>query len=288
MKWTIKEIDFIKNNKHLYTCGELSKILGRSKESVEIKVHRLNIKIKKIVNETLVCKNCGKEFEAKISAKAKFCSSSCSATYSNLSRDKSSYNKSSESLKEYWRKQSLSPRICEKICVNCEKKFTKEYHKRKPQQKHCSKECRNESSSKKISKAQKELAKDLSRRLFLKDIGRKGGFGEKGYVSGIRYDSKFEKICFQFLIDHNIEFIPHKVLENSSKVSDLYLPKLNLYVELDGINREKRKYNLKSNYDRWLDKLSIYKSENLEYIIIYNFEEFKNMITRNYNIENKT
>lgn len=44
------------------------------------------------------CKNCGKEITSK-SAK-EFCSSSCAATYHNFRRDKSIYNKLSETLKK--------------------------------------------------------------------------------------------------------------------------------------------------------------------------------------------
>jgi hypothetical protein len=54
-------------------------------------------------------------------------------------------------------------------------------------------------------------------------------------------------------------------------------------VELDGINREKRKKWLKENYDYWLEKLKIYESEKLNYKIFYNFNDFKEYIKKSIN-----
>ena len=97
-------------------------------------------------------------------------------------------------------------------------------------------------------------------------------------VKGIKYSSNFEKECFEFLIENNIEFTPHKNIPNSSKISDIYFKNIDLYIELDGINREKKNKWLKDEYKYWLDKLEIYKKQKLNYKILYNFKEFKNFI----------
>jgi len=121
--------------------------------------------------------------------------------------------------------------------------------------------------------------KDINERIRLREIGRKGGFGKKGYTDkGTRYDSSFEKRCFEFLENNNIIFIPHKSLPESSKISDIYLPEKDLWVELDGINREQRKKYLGKDYDYWLDKLKQYKEKGLKYEIFYTYEEFINFM----------
>ena len=48
-----------------------------------------------------------------------------------------------------------------------------------------------------------------------------------------------------------------------------------MWIELDGIDREKRKNYAVAQYKRWTDKLNIYKKKNLNLKIIKNFEEFK-------------
>ena len=83
-----------------------------------------------------------------------------------------------------------------------------------------------------------------------------------------------------WLEENNIEFIPHKQIPNSSKLTDVYLPLNNLWVEIDGINREKNKKYLSTNYDRWKEKLGIYERENLDLIIVNNFDQFKEKLWR--------
>ena len=109
----------------------------------------------------------------------------------------------------------------------------------------------------------------------LRDIGRKGGFGKKGRTEGgTMYQSKFEEKCFDLLEKNNIIFEPHKNLPGSSKVSDIYFSDRNLWIELDGINREKKKEYLGKDYEYWLDKLQEYKDKKLDYMIFYTYKEF--------------
>jgi len=58
----------------------------------------------------------------------------------------------------------------------------------------------------------------------LAEIGRRGGFGTKGYLdSGIYYESLFEKQCFELIIENNINVEFHKQIPNSNKRTDIYL-----------------------------------------------------------------
>ena len=115
----------------------------------------------------------------------------------------------------------------------------------------------------------------------MRDIGRKGGFGKKGTTEGgTRYDSNLEKICFEYLESKNIKFEAHKNIPNSSKISDVYLIDQNIWVELDGINREKRKKWLGKDYEYWLEKINIYKRESLDMRIVYNLEDLIRVIEK--------
>lgn len=62
--------------------------------------------------------------------------------------------------------------------------------------------------------------------------------------------------------------------ETKKKLSELGIEKCK---NLD-INREKKKKYLGKDYEYWLDKIQQYKDKNLNFIIFYNFEEFKNFI----------
>ena len=139
----------------------------------------------------------------------------------------------------------------------------------------------SEKTREKLSKKGKERCDSLEERNRLREIGRKGGFGKKGYTeNGQYYQSSFEQKCFEYLEKLNIVFEAHKNLPNSSKISDIYLPKQDLWIELDGIDREKRKKYLGKSYEYWLEKLNLYKSNKLDYIIVYTFDSFKKIIGR--------
>ena len=136
-----------------------------------------------------------------------------------------------------------------------------------------------EKSKKIISTKLKKFYKDPEGRKRLRDIGRKGGFGKKGITEkGTRYESLIEKEIFEYLENKNILFEAHKHIPNSSKISDVYLIEKDLWIEIDGINREKRKKWLGKNYEYWLDKLKIYKKQNLNYKIIYNKKDIAQLV----------
>jgi hypothetical protein len=130
-------------------------------------------------------------------------------------------------------------------------------------------------SIEKISKSLKKHCENIDNRKRLRDIGRKGGYGTKGYTErGTYYQSNFEKQCFEWLEKNKINFEAHKEIPNSSKISDIYLPHKDLWIELDGINREQKKKYIGKSYDYWLQKLQIYEEQKLNYKICYSFNEF--------------
>ena len=141
--------------------------------------------------------------------------------------------------------------------------------------KFCSISCSDIARSEKLSVRMKEYCSIPENRDRLRDIGRKGGFGKRGVTNrGTRYESSIERDIFCYLEENDVDFIPHKNIPNSSKVSDVYIPRLNLWIEIDGINREKRKKWLGKHYQYWKDKLLIYEQQKLNYVIVYSLEDF--------------
>jgi len=214
------------------------------------------------------CENCGKEHEGSYGS-GRFCSPKCARGFSTLAR------REEINIKV---KKTLTKDPYKKTCLECNTEFkTKRKH-----QIFCSPECARTYKFKdpkfieKMSNSLKITYQDQEKRKRLRDIGRIGGFGKKGFTNGgIRYESLLEKYCFEYLEEENIIFEPHKNIPNSSKKSDIYLVKQNLWIEIDGINREKRKKWLGNDYVYWLEKLEIYKREKLNYKIVYNLEELK-------------
>lgn len=214
------------------------------------------------------CLNCNKDTN-----NPKFCNSSCAAKFNNKNRSKNIYKKVSEKL--------IGKGILDKItCPECRKLFQPKRRKTKYCSRSCSSTAVMNSPERRlqVSMSRKAACESLEERNRLKEIGKKGGFGKKGYIGKIYYESTFEKNVFEYCISNNIDFVAHKSIPNSSKVSDLYLTNLELYVELDGINREARKKYLGTNYSYWLNKLDIYKDNNLKYKIFYTKEEFINFM----------
>lgn len=215
------------------------------------------------------CENCDNDHDGNYGS-GRFCSSKCARGFSTKNKRSLINKKVSKTL-------TKDPYI--KICEFCKNEF----ETKRKKYKYCSIKCSNSNISdekrKKISELSLKRCSTLEERIRMKEIGRKGGFGKKGItLNGTRYESNFEKICYEYLEEIKILFEPHKIIPNSSKVSDIYFPHLDLWIELDGINREKRKKWLGKQYDYWINKLNIYKNNNLNYKIIYSLEELKNCI----------
>lgn len=226
------------------------------------------------------CKNCEQKDAVKYSkyTSGEFCSKECSRAFSTKSKRKEINKKVSQKL------SGTGNENVKKECAYCKIEFEVEWKRRK--QKFCSKDCQkvgkefDEEARKAISKHSKSRCSTIEGRKRMRDIGRKGGFGKKGYTKkGTYYQSSIEKKCFEFLEENEIDFTPHKNIPNSSKVSDVYLKDKDLWIEIDGIDREKRSKWLKEQYKYWNAKLKIYKKEGLNFKVVKSFEEFKKIVT---------
>lgn len=260
-----------------------------------------------------ICENCGIEHDGSYGS-GRFCSVKCSRGFSTKAKRKEINEKVSTKLKKFKPLINKTCPICKKkfltvknnkiccsskcgaiyggsikkynnghfidfICPVCNNKFLVPWNKR--YKKYCSKVCRNKSNDYKelLSKKAKLVCNSAEAKIHMRDIGRKGGFGKRGITNnGNRYESLLEKQCFEWLEENSIKFEPHKYIPNSSKVSDIFLVDKNLWIELDGINREKKKEWLGKSYDYWINKLNIYKEHKLNYMIIYNLDELKHIM----------
>jgi hypothetical protein len=222
------------------------------------------------------CENCNIKHTGEYGS-GRFCSSKCSRGFSTKAKRKEINAKVSNAL------TGTGNSDVSILCKYCGTDFIVSYNRRNQQC--CSSSCSqslnhlNPIFKDKLSKSLKEHYKDPTNRNRMRDIGRKGGFGTRGYTKGgIHFQSTFEKKCFELLEDLKVDFIPHKNIPNSSKISDIYLVESDLWIELDGIDREARKEWLGVNYKYWLDKLQIYKDNNLNMKIFKKYDEFYNYI----------
>lgn len=235
------------------------------------------------------CENCSREHDGSYGS-GRFCSCKCARGFSSKAKREEINEKVRKKLKGRlpWNTGLRTREIPEQvrhepvkiICSNCKIEFERPWNRRF--RKFCSISCatKNRWQSKEYREFQvssnRERCKDPKERERLRDIGRKGGFGKKGYTEGgTRFESMLEKQCFEHLEEHDIEFVAHPRIPNSSKVGDVFLPKKNLWIEIDGIDREKRKKWLKENYNYWIEKLEIYKREQLSVVVVKSFDDFK-------------
>ena len=236
----------------------LKNIIKSNKSENRIREYKKTIEQNYYKNPKL-CKNCESviPYEKK---RHNFCSDDCKKLYLKINVTEDTRKKLSNSLKNFYKTDKGLKNIKKLSNLGKEKEFSIE-------------------TRKKLSNFRLEKCKDINERIRLREIGRKGGFGKKGHTEkGTRYDSCFEKECFEYLEKLNINFIPHKSLPESSKMCDIYLPDKDIWIELDGVNREKRKKYLLVDYEYWLDKLNQYKEKGLKYEIFYSYEEFINYI----------
>lgn len=125
MKWTDDKIEkltkLVENGSR---PNEISKILGTTIKSVNLKMYRLGIKVN--YTTTSLCKNCSKTFESYTKENRLFCSKSCAAIFNNSNRKltESTKEKISEKLKNFPRKKIAKPKkirkckICGELSVN--------------------------------------------------------------------------------------------------------------------------------------------------------------------------
>lgn len=223
-----------------------------------------------------ICENCNSEHNGNYGS-GRFCSTICARGFSTKNKRKEINEKISKSL------IGSGHSDVKIICTECKTEFEVIWKKRN--QKYCSFNCAKNGRLKNPSYLEKNRQNIINRcknpkeRERLRDIGRKGGFGKKGYTNdGVYYESLFEKESFEFLELNKVSFQPHKHIPNSSKVSDIFLPDFNLWIELDGINRELRQKWLGKQYKYWIEKLNIYKREKLNVKIFTDLKSFKEFI----------
>lgn len=220
------------------------------------------------------CENCGNKHDG-IYGSGRFCDNKCARSFSTKEKRNEINKKVSKKLKKFHVNTNRSCLVCGKEIVSHKKRTIKTCGFS------CSGKLRwlNNEYRDNLTKKIQDRCSSNSEKERLKEIGRKGGFGKKGYTdNGTYYESILEKKCFEFLEQNNIIFTPHKSIPNSSKVTDIFIDEINLWIELDGIDREKRKIWLSENYKYWLEKIDIYKNQNLDLIIVKNFDEFYKII----------
>lgn len=204
MKWSKKEILYIKENSHKHTLQEICKILNREYRSVQVKIQRMKVPYIKgtPIKKFIKCINC-----SKLTKNSKFCSSSCSATFINKLRGPKS--------EEFKRKVSLKlkkPRPKCKLCNKCCNKTHNIY---------CSKTCRDLDPE--LKDKQSKIAKKRYKDFPEKHPNRK--------CAGIK-ESYPEKSFRWFLEKEKIPFIQQYKIERY--YVDFFLPSLNLLIEIDG------------------------------------------------------
>lgn len=219
------------------TYNEIAIKLNRSSNSVRLKANRLGYKSEDFKKHIKTfCLQCSVEYKG--DKDSKFCSKSCSATYTNKNRvlSKLTKNKISESLK------SVSTKIT-KLCSVCQKVL-----------KHCNK----------TGKCIKCLGKDPAHRLTLSRAmkGKVGGYRVKGgnpqhkggYYCNIWMDSSWELALAERLDTLGVNW------ERGSKIylpwvddlsvshkyyPDFFLPDFDTYIEIKGYWLEKTRVKMK-------------------------------------------
>lgn len=220
------------------------------------------------------CENCGKEHNSKYGS-GRFCTSTCARSFSTK-------EKRIDINENVSKKLTIN---IEKLCPQCQKVFKTVPSKNGV---YCSSSCfskfnwSDEEYKNRMTNISKKRCEPIEEKIRMREIGKMGGFGKKGYTeNGTYYQSTLEQKCFEYLELNKIAFIPHKNIPNSSKISDVYLLENDMWIEIDGINREKRKKWLGENYVYWLEKLEIYKIQKLNIKIIKNLAEFKQLFINN-------
>jgi hypothetical protein len=226
------------------------------------------------------CENCGSEIHVKYGS-GRFCSSFCARGFSTKSKR--------EEINEKLKIPSKYKK--ERICKYCGGTFFKRKRANKETGessliKYCSSLCGKLGNTKSLGQYRREKCKDPKEKERLKEIGRIGGYGMKGYTDrGTYYQSILEKNCFEFLEESNIKFEAHKSLPHDTRETDIYLNDIDVWIELDGIDREKKKNYIGKNYDRWIEKLNFYKQNKLEYHVFYSEVELISYVCKVYNLK---
>lgn len=259
MKWSEEDLKYLFDNYLNRTPLELSTDLDRTVRSIEIKINRSGKSLNERKWETIVCKNCEKEFKSLKTYESKFCSKSCSAKLGNLGREvkKSQRDKISKTLisrNSPFKKERPNCKICGKKCKNLINIY-------------CSREC---------LKNDNEYRKSHSQRMKQRFLD----FPElhpNRLCAGIK-ESYPETFLTNYLIENNLEEDVHykKQYKVENYYVDFFFPKSNIVIEVDGERwhnpscpREiKRENKIKENYN--LYRFKVKPLLNKEYTEIIN------------------
>lgn len=175
----------------------LSCIYNPNKDNMEKKRRETRFRNINMIERTLNCECCGKEFTLTCSdnefhnnKRKKCCSASCSHKLAVLKCDTESKNKK---IREYWSNKNITYK--KYTCEYCGKEFTRKEHRGK----YCSDECSSMSRSKKLSESA------IKRKLGgLNPLTTYKSF-KQGIYKGIKCDSSWELAFVIYCIDNNIK-----------------------------------------------------------------------------------
>jgi hypothetical protein len=246
----------------------------------------------------MICKNCNVKESVKYSkySSGKFCSKSCSKSYSTKHKRQEINDKVSKKLKgnkrseETKKKMSMNSGSHKESVRNKIRESVKKFYKTEKgmwvienTRKIMTGRIVSDETRQRIIDSSKIRFSDVEERRKMGEIGfNSSSWGVTGITeSGIKYQSLFEKRCFDLLDSLSIIYEDHKYLPNSSKSCDIFIN--NLWIELDGVGRERRQDFLNKKYNKtienyWDKKMEEYKINNLKLKIFCCFTDFKKFI----------
>ena len=249
MKWTKKEDQIIINSiKAGKKYSEIALEFKNTPGAIRARANRLNSKYLDFNSgkEIKKCVKCGKEFEDIKSKKRKFCSTSCSVSFSNIGKIKSEECKTKISNKLLGNKNSKP--WAERVSTTCL---------------YCNKEIIHKKSE----------VKKYHAKCYLKCSGgyRKGsGVGKKGWYKNYWCDSSWELAWIIYNIDHGIKFKRNtkKFQYNYNNCIRYYIPDFivdDIYYEIKGFKTNQTEEKIK----QFEHKLVVLYKKDLEYIFKY-------------------
>ena len=252
----------------------------------------------------MICKKCNSEFLEKYSkySNEDFCSKKCARSYSTMEKREEINKNVSEKLTGFKHSQQMKNKIIisnmnrDSSCKNKISNKMIDFYKtekgetcKKNLSKRMTERVVSNETRLKIGEKSRKRCENLEVRIFMGEIGKfNSPWGNSGHTENNRfYQSGFEKKCFDFLEDHNVEFDEHKLLPDSSRISDIYLNKFDIWIELDGLGREAKKEYLISKFgsnfiDSWNLKIEEYKYKKLTFEVFTTFNDFKIYIKNYY------
>lgn len=178
------------------------------------------------------CKCCNEIIDYKNRINS-FCNSSCSATYNNNKRVllKSTKNKISESLKNYYNIE----KFITKTCITCNNEFIVENTSNNKRKKTCSKECTDKYLSKiRSNNIQERIKKGTFNGWQTRNIT---SYPEKFFIKILKNNNLFDECEVNYLISKR----KLGLNEEGNYFLDFYFKNKQIDLEIDGSQHEYRK-----------------------------------------------